>query len=66
MKKYAEVIDGKVTNIVMWNGEAEVAGSENFVEILDDVFVDLGMDYSKGKFVDNRPKPVEPQPPFEV
>lgn len=64
MKKYAEVIDGKVTNIVVWNGTSEVAGSENFLEILEDIFVDLGFDYIDGEFVDNRPVIEEPTPPF--
>ena len=52
--KYAIIQDGKVVNVVVWDGVSAWEGSENAVEITG--IAGIGWDYSNGIFTDNRPK----------
>lgn len=50
---YAIVIDNKVTNVVLWDGESNWEHEGDAVELTDNA--GIGWDYIDGKFVDNRP-----------
>jgi hypothetical protein len=52
-KKYAIVKDGKVVNVVVWDGKTKWSGSKTAVEITGNA--GIGWDYSDGVFTDNRP-----------
>jgi hypothetical protein len=61
MKTMAHIIDGKVVNVSLWDGESEWNPSEQTVEILEGSVAGIDWDYIDGEFVDNRPKPEHPQ-----
>ena len=52
-KTYAVIQEGKVVNVVIWDGESDWSDSANAVEITDSA--GIGWDYANGKFTDNRP-----------
>jgi hypothetical protein len=52
-KNYAIVKDGKVVNVVLWDGKTKWSGSKTAVEITGNA--GIGWDYSDGVFTDNRP-----------
>ena len=55
-KKYAIIKDGKVANVVLWDGKTKWSGSKSAVEITGEA--GIGWDYADGVFTDNRPAPV--------
>jgi len=57
VKRWACVKDGKVENVVIWDGAQEWPPADEYtmVELPDDSPVGPDWDYKKGKFVDNRP-----------
>lgn len=57
--KYALIIDNKVENIILWDGESEYEFSSSLVLIPDGLFVDIGFDYIDGEFIDPNPPAVE-------
>jgi len=59
-KTYAVVVDGKVVNVAVWDGEtAWTPERGEAVEIPEGVSAGIGWDYIDGEFVDNRPQPEE-------
>jgi len=59
--KYAIVIDGKVDNIVEWDGKTDYKPEGELVKLKDDQVVSIGWAYKDKKFVDPAPKkPVKP------
>jgi hypothetical protein len=54
---YAIVIDNKVTNVVLWDGESNWEHEGDAVELTDNA--GIGWDYIDGKFLDNRPVETE-------
>ena len=52
--KYAIIQDGKVVNVVVWDGVSAWEGSDDAVELTGNA--SIGWDYSNGIFTDNRPK----------
>lgn len=63
MNTYAIIENGKVTNVIVWDGVTDFDSSMELVEILEGVGAGIGWDYIDGKFVDNRPQP-EPEETF--
>lgn len=57
LKIYAHIVDGKVVNVSVWDGESEWTPVEEVVEIPEGVTAGIGWDYIDGEFVDNRPQP---------
>jgi hypothetical protein len=57
LKTYAHIVDGKVVNVSVWDGESDWTPAEEVVEILEGVAAGIGWDYVDGGFVDNRPQP---------
>jgi hypothetical protein len=57
LKTYAHIVDGKVVNVSIWNGEAPYSPDEELVEIPYGITAGIDWDYLDGKFTDNRPKP---------
>jgi hypothetical protein len=55
LKTYAHIVDGKVVNVSIWDGEAPFTPDEQLVEIPEGTTAGIDWDYIKGKFVDNRP-----------
>ena len=53
IKNYALVENGKVINVVIWNGESDLPYADKLVELTDNAGIDW--DYKDGKFIDNRP-----------
>jgi hypothetical protein len=60
MKNYAHILDGKVVNVSIWDGETLFETEEELIEIPAGSTAGIGWDYKAGKFEDNRPVP---QPP---
>jgi hypothetical protein len=61
MKIYAHIVDGKVVNVSIWDGEAPYTPEdETLVEIPEGTTAGIDWDYIDGKFVDNRPEPELP------
>ena len=58
-KTYALIENGKVVNVIIWDGESDLDFSEDLVEITNNA--GIGWDYADGEFSDNRPKPTEPE-----
>jgi hypothetical protein len=54
---YGIIEDGKVVNIVLWDGVSEWADSQDAVLIVGNA--GIGWDYKDGKFTDNRPRQTE-------
>lgn len=65
MKTMAHIIDGKVVNVSLWDGEYGWTPDEDSVEIPEGVNAGIGWDYVDGTFVDNRPSPIQPWNPEE-
>jgi hypothetical protein len=57
MKTYAQIINNKVVNVSLWDGESEWNPDEELVEIPEGVNAGIDWDYINGEFVDNRPQP---------
>jgi hypothetical protein len=57
IKNYAHIVDGKVVNSSIWDGEAPYTTDEELVEIPQGTSAGIDWDYINGKFVDNRPSP---------
>jgi len=57
LKIYAHIVDGKVVNVSIWDGEAPFTPDEELVEIPEGTIAGIDWDYIDGEFVDNRPKP---------
>ena len=55
LKYMAQILDGKVVNVSVWDGQSDWSPSEQVVEIPDGVTAGIGLDYVDGEFVDNRP-----------
>jgi hypothetical protein len=55
MKTFAEIVDNKVVNVVLWDGVAPFDPGMELVEIPDGIHAGIGWDYIDGEFVDNRP-----------
>jgi hypothetical protein len=56
LKTYAHIVNGKVVNVSVWNGQAPYNPAEELVEILEGTSAGIDWEYINGKFVDNRPK----------
>jgi hypothetical protein len=56
LKTYAHIVDGKVVNVSIWDGEAPFTPDEELVEIPEGTIAGIDWDYIDGEFVDNRPK----------
>jgi len=61
IKTYAHIIDGKVVNVSLWDGEAPYTPDEELVEIPEGTPAGIDWDYIDGEFVDNRPQTEMPQ-----
>jgi hypothetical protein len=57
IKTYAQIVDGKVINVSVWNNEPAADLEGQFVEIPEKSPAGIGWDYIDGKFIDNRPEP---------
>jgi hypothetical protein len=55
LKKYAHVLDGKVVNVSVWDGQATYESEEELIEVPNNSLIGVGWDYSNGDFSDNRP-----------
>jgi len=53
LKTYAHIVDGKVVNVSVWDGEALFNTDELLVEIPNNSTAGIDWDYVDGKFVDN-------------
>lgn len=58
-KTYAIIKQGKVTNVIVWDGESDWIYDGEAVEIIG--AGGIGWDYIEGEFIDNRPEPTEPE-----
>jgi len=56
MKTWAHVVDGKVINVSLWDGETDWTTAEQIVEIPEDSHAGIGWDWDGKEFIDNRPK----------
>jgi hypothetical protein len=54
MKTYAEIVDDKVVNVVLWDGVSHFNTGLEIVEIPEDSYAGIGWDYVDGEFIDNR------------
>lgn len=59
LKKYAHILDGKVVNVSLWDGELPYTPDEKLVEIPEGTIAGIGFDYKDGKFTDKRPEQIE-------
>jgi hypothetical protein len=57
LKTYAHIVDGKVVNVSVWDGETPYTPDEELVEIPEGTTAGIDWDYIDGEFVDNRPVP---------
>jgi hypothetical protein len=55
LKRYAHIVDGKVVNVSIWDGESEWTPEEEIVELPDESTAGIDWDYIDGEFIDNRP-----------
>jgi hypothetical protein len=55
LKTMAHIVDGKVVNVSVWDGQSDWTPAEQVVEIPDGTTAGIGWDYVGGEFVDNRP-----------
>ena len=55
LKTFAHIVDGKVVNVSLWDGESDWTPAEEVVEIPEGVTAGIDWDYVDGEFVDNRP-----------
>jgi hypothetical protein len=55
LKTYAHVVDGKVINVSLWDGETPWTPAEEVVEIPEGITAGIDWDYVDGEFIDNRP-----------
>jgi hypothetical protein len=61
LKTMAHIVNGKVVNVSLWNGQSPYTPGEELVEIPEGTTAGIDWDYTNGKFVDNRPAPIIPQ-----
>ena len=59
LKLMAQILDGKVVNVSVWDGVSLWEPEGPVVEIPDGVNAGVGWDCIDGKFVDNRPQDEE-------
>jgi hypothetical protein len=55
IKKYAEILEGKVVNVLLWDGVSRYESKSQLVEIPESSHAGIDWDYNAGKFTDNRP-----------
>jgi hypothetical protein len=55
LKRYAHIVDGKVVNVSIWDGESEWNPEEEIVELPYGSTAGIDWDYIDGEFIDNRP-----------
>ena len=55
-KLMAHIVDGKVVNVSVWDGQSEWTPAEEVVEIPEGLTAGIDWDYVGGEFVDNRPQ----------
>lgn len=60
-KKYAEIVDSVVTNVIIWDGAAEYTSENEIVLIPTNSPAGIGWGYVNGSFI----KPVEEVIPLE-
>ena len=63
--RYAIVSDGKVSNVVMWDGESELQLSTGETAVASDV-ADIGWEYRDGEFITPAPPPLPEPSPDEI
>lgn len=61
MKLMAHIVNNQVVNVSVWDGITEWNAAEDVAEIPEGLPVGIGWDYFEGVFVDNRPRPEEPE-----
>jgi hypothetical protein len=61
LKTMAHIVNGKVVNVSIWDGQTPFTADEELVEMPEGVIAGIDWDYTNGKFVDNRPAPIIPQ-----
>ena len=54
-KVYAHVIEGKVVNVLLWDGQTPLEIEKEIIEITPESPAGIDWDYIDGKFEDNRP-----------
>ena len=59
LKTFAHIVEGKVVNLSVWNGESDWTPDQEVVEISEGLQAAIGWDYIDGQFVDNRPVQIE-------
>jgi hypothetical protein len=55
LKTFAHIVDGKVVNVSVWDGETPWTPVEEIVEIVEGTTAGVGWDYDGKTFADNRP-----------
>jgi hypothetical protein len=55
LKTFAHIVDGKVVNVSLWDGETPWTPVEEIVEIVEGTTAGVGWDYDGTTFADNRP-----------
>jgi hypothetical protein len=61
IKTYAHIVDGKVVNVLLWDGETPYITDQELVMIPEGTAAGIDWDYIDGKFIDNRPQTEMPQ-----
>ena len=56
LKHMAHIVDNKVVNLSLWDGESDWTPAEKVVEIPEGITAGIDWDYINGEFIDNRPK----------
>jgi hypothetical protein len=59
LKTFAHIVEGRVVNVSLWDGETPYNPSQELIEIPEGSHAGIGWDYANGDFTDNRPEPVE-------
>ena len=60
LKTYAHIVDSKVVNVGVWDGDSLNSPDQELVNIPEGSHAGIDWDYIDGEFVDNRPKPELP------
>jgi hypothetical protein len=58
LKSYALVIEDKVVNVCLWDGETDWTPEGEVVLIPESSSAGIGWDYIDNEFIDNRPAPI--------
>lgn len=56
IKNMAQILDGIVVNVSLWDGISEWNPEHNIVEIPEDSHAGIGWSYINNEFIDNRQK----------